>query len=307
MLEDKESKDIRDYKPFAEGKNVRVNFEGLAVCDFDDNTEGNLNHQLHFLRHPEHHNLKVSIIKIPLDGEPSIILDTTNVPETTKPISISADNSIVPAFGYLHFPEENEYPLPGRILNFNELHRDRFTVFGNEAIKPPTDVLLENFAFYTSEITMLGIKYRVDVELLNKKQNFELGKVFSGYMQSIGGELDIDIPGIELEDEGYYEIEDNKFEISFSNHCYEIPEVCNAGMGEYDSDVEFLYDILKPDVANANRTKLQPFVTNVEENIVKAKVEDGKVISFAKLELGDGEEFRPSPEIAACGPTQINP
>jgi hypothetical protein len=234
----KEVRSITAVRPFAPGKNVRINIEGLAVCEFE--TDTNRPALIRFLQHINLHQLRFSIVRMAPDNTVSIVKDITLIETNKRTITINGSNPVKPT-SHVHPPYNEECELE-KLLNLSELHRTQFNP-KTKGLPDITTMTLRNCAFYASKVTERI--HRVKLNGVTLKTD-NLCEVLSGYMVCNGGTINVDIPGVYsanlpiVENEVAY-----KYEIAFTNHCEAPTSECRRALGS-GSDVRFLYNILDP-------------------------------------------------------------
>lgn len=261
---------------FPANNNVRITITGLAVCEFNSNTS--IPSLIHFLSHVKHHELRVTIRRKPANSSNfETVLPMYTIDKNSSNISVFGSSMEIQP-NYQHTPQTGEFPL-NKLLHLSELHNTRFKRNTKKSIL----MSLSHCSFYTKDITK-ELYYVINL-LPTTESPQPLGKVLGAYMNA-SGTINIEIDGRSIfqrliVDQGIkYE-----YEIEFTNHCEEDKPACEAVVGSIETDLKFLYDIIKPP-------------KNILQRIKLFKVE---------IPVGSPDLVTMSPNVAACLPAITEP
>jgi hypothetical protein len=239
--------------PFPNGNNVRITIGGLATCQFTpDTSRPSL---FHFVPTARLHKLMVVVKRRnTTTGNVETVLQETPINYRANNISVFGDTMTNPG-NYQHTPQAGEFHL-NELLHLSNRHNVRFT----RNTRPVPTLRLDHCSYYVKSLTYDSYFVFVLENPGSLQLPKKIGEVLGAYMTASGNiHLEVDgrslYQGLITDQAINYE-----YEIAFTNHCNELPEICKNALGGSGSDVKFLYDILnppKPDVTKIMLLKMK--------------------------------------------------
>jgi hypothetical protein len=248
---------------FPADANVRIMISGLAFCELTTQLS-----KIHFLRHPQYHDLKMKIYKRKNPSDTPIPIDSYDFPFESG-VTITSDteapSSILASVG------EGEFHL-NELINLQTRHKKPLRPKFPLPVRPPTLLSIYRCSFYTERKTNPDYGKFTLVDLDNGKPVFEERDI--GY--SMGGKINcrddgatlIAISGIEpkvlLRQENG---EQWLYDITFSNHCTETDYNCIRAIKPDNTDFRYYYDVLEEPGNPRRKFKLIKVAPGITEKV----------------------------------------
>ncbi|HXG85549.1 MAG TPA: hypothetical protein VNI84_16115 [Pyrinomonadaceae bacterium] len=253
-----QTKECRSPKLVAEA-NVTVSIKGLAISNYNEN---NRNWETVFLRHVEHHNLKITVNKCRSGNLESS--QSYNVDPNDKIYISSSDTFEQPS----RYTEQNDKNL-SRVMDFSaaDMYDGRIKFYRNSGAKL-TFLSISGSIFYTKKLS----KNTYDIVKAQKiKQKKKIGLVIGADIGCrIGGQTEISVEGKPNLIAPLVAEENVVYEIVFDNDCYEPAQHPDGDFSKYydliDESEHFSLELAKTEESEPIPTTEDPEPEPPEKN-----------------------------------------